>query len=162
MVTWDLFLGSMAYNKREYNRQRKHTPMGRADNLLQSYNRKDKKYNRGKGDLTARWIVDNIFPKPCTYCGKSGWEIMGCNRIDDSKPHTKDNVEPCCKACNDKLGGRSKSKRVDQISPIDGEVIESYSSIFEARKNGFWHGDIIKCLNGLQETHKDYIWKHPL
>lgn len=152
----------MGFNKKEYNKQFKKTPIGRAGNILCSYNRNDKKYNRGKGDLTARWIMDNIFPKPCTYCGKSGWEIMGCNRIDDSKPHTKDNVEPCCKACNDKLGGRSKSKRVDQISPIDGEVVKTYSSIFETHESGFWHGDIIKCLNGLQETHKGYIWKRPL
>lgn len=29
---------------------------------------------------------------------------MDCNRIDNSKPHTKDNVEPCCKSCNSRLG----------------------------------------------------------
>lgn len=78
-------------------------PMGRAHNLLSSYKCEDKKHNRGKGDLTAKWIVDNIFSKPCKYCGKTGWDVIGCNRLDNSKPHTKDNVEPCCKECNKKL-----------------------------------------------------------
>lgn len=75
----------------------------RANNILSSYNTEDKKHNRGKGDLTARWIIENIFSKPCVYCGKSGWNIIGCNRIDNSKPHTIDNVEPCCEKCNKKL-----------------------------------------------------------
>lgn len=75
----------------------------RASKLLYSYNKSDTKYNRGKGDLTAQWIVDNIFSKPCAYCGKIGWDIVGCNRLDNTKPHTKDNVEPCCAECNRSL-----------------------------------------------------------
>ena len=39
------------------------TPMGRAVYLLRDYRRNDKKYNRGEGDLTAKWIVGNIFFK---------------------------------------------------------------------------------------------------
>ena len=85
--------------KKEYQK----TPMGRAHYLLMGYNTNDKKYNRGKGDLTAQWIVDNIFSQPCVYCGRSGWQVIGCNRLDNSKPHTKDNVEPCCCECNIKL-----------------------------------------------------------
>lgn len=37
--------------------------------------------------------------KPCTYCGDTQEEI-GCDRIDNSKGHTKDNVVPACKTCN--------------------------------------------------------------
>lgn len=79
------------------------TPIGRATNLLNSYNTNDKKYNRGKGDLTPEWIVENIFTKPCAHCGETDWHKLGCNRLDNSKPHTKDNVEPCCPNCNKKL-----------------------------------------------------------
>lgn len=75
----------------------------RASKLLHSYNREDEKYGRGKGDLTSQWIVDNIFTKPCVHCGKTGWNVIGCNRLDNSKPHTKDNVEPCCVECNKRL-----------------------------------------------------------
>lgn len=103
------------YDK-EYKRQHRKTPMGRASCLLGRYNQNDKKKNRGKGDLTAKWIVENIFTKPCAHCGKEGWEVIGCNRLDNSLPHTMDNVEPCCKECNCKLsGGRPKKKQMNQV-----------------------------------------------
>lgn len=88
---------------KEYFKEYLNTQMGRASNLLSAYNQSDKKHNRGQGDLTAQWIIDNIFSKPCKHCGKEGWEKIGCNRIDNDKPHTKDNVEPCCEECNKKL-----------------------------------------------------------
>lgn len=88
-------------NKRlKQQKEYRQTPMGRASYLLSNYNKADKKYNRGKGDLTAKWIVERIFSQPCAHCGKTGWDIIGCNRLDNSKPHTMDNVEPCCLECN--------------------------------------------------------------
>lgn len=93
---------------KEYNKQYLQTPMGRALNLLRAYNQADKKYNRGKGNLTAKWIVENIFSQPCHYnCGESDWKKMGCDRIDNSKPHTMDNVVPCCAECNIKRGNKT-------------------------------------------------------
>lgn len=86
-------------------------PIGRACSLLSAYNQADMLYNRGKGDLTAKWIVENIFSKPCAHCGKEGWKIIGCNRLDNTKPHSKDNVEPCCRDCNLKLAGKEKQIR---------------------------------------------------
>lgn len=74
----------------------------RATQLLCAYRQSDKKADRGKGDLTIQWIIDNILSKPCSHCGKTGWDVIGCNRLDNSKPHTMDNVEPCCKECNTK------------------------------------------------------------
>lgn len=55
-------------------------------------------------DFDGEWMVDNIYSKPCKYCGETDWHKLGCNRIDNSKPHTKENVEPCCKSCNSRLG----------------------------------------------------------
>lgn len=89
---------------KEYQKQYRKTQMGRASKLLSGYNQKDKIYNRGKGDLTAQWIVENIFTKPCRYCGKEGWDVIGCDRIYNDKPHSKDNVIPCCEECNTKRG----------------------------------------------------------
>ena len=96
------------YNKNrekclEYQKEYNSTPIGRARSLLHAYNFADKERNRGKGDLTAEWIVDNIFTKPCAHCGISGWEVIGCNRLDNALPHTKNNVEPCCFICNCRL-----------------------------------------------------------
>ena len=92
----------LEYHK-EYLKEYRNTPMGRALYILGNYNLSDRKYNRGQGDLTAQWIVENIFSQPCKHCGKTGWDIIGCNRIYNDKPHTKDNVEPCCEECNKKL-----------------------------------------------------------
>lgn len=98
--------------KLELQRKYRKTPIGKAFTLLDSYNRNDKKYNRGKGDLTAKWIVENIFSKPCTHCGETDWTKIGCNRLDNSKPHTKDNVEPCCKKCNWELAEKERQRNI--------------------------------------------------
>lgn len=99
--------------KLEYIRQWKnnHPIENRANYLIQGYKKDDKKYNRGECTLTSRWIIDKILFKPCAHCGKKGWDVIGCNRLDNSKPHTENNVEPCCFKCNVKIsGGRPKNK----------------------------------------------------
>lgn len=90
---------NLPYNKIPYNK----TPKGRAVYLLNRYKSSDKEHNRGESDLTSQWIVDNIFTKSCVHCGETDWTKIGCNRLDNSKPHTIDNVEPCCGKCNRKL-----------------------------------------------------------
>lgn len=89
------------------------TPMGRAIYLLRDYRRNDKMHNRGEGDITAKWIVDNIFSNPCHYCGESDWHKLGCDRIYNDKPHTMDNVVPCCAECNAKRGTKEYNKFVE-------------------------------------------------
>ena len=92
-------------NKAKINERAKHyrkTPMGRASYLKTGYCRLDKMANRGECTLTAKWIADNILSKHCHYCGESDWLKIGCDRIDNSKPHTEDNVVPCCHSCNSK------------------------------------------------------------
>ena len=95
----------------------------RAIRLLNHYKHLDKKYNRGECTLTQEWIIENIFTKPCHYCGKEGWGVVGCDRIDNSKPHTPDNVVPCCEECNKKRGSKSyeefyDSRRIQQKEAI--------------------------------------------
>ena len=85
---------------KEYHKEYYQTPMGRASTLVRCYQREDKKYNRGECTLTPEWMIENIFSKPCHYCGETDWTKIGCDRIDNSKPHTPDNVVPCCWKCN--------------------------------------------------------------
>ena len=80
------------------------TPIGRANNLSSSYKHNDKINGKGECTLTGQWIVDNIFTKKCVYCGESDWRKLGCDRIDNTLPHTPDNVVPCCAECNTKRG----------------------------------------------------------
>lgn len=96
------------------------TPMGRALSLINAYKKADKERNRGECTLTAKWVVDNIFTKPCHYCGKEGWEIIGCDRKDSNLPHTPENVVPSCKSCNDKKGTMSYDEFIKKLgeSPL--------------------------------------------
>lgn len=94
-------------NNPEYDVQYNKTKNGRANKLITAYKISDKKYNRGECTLTTEWIVDNIFSKPCHYCGETDWTKIGCDRIDNSKPHIPDNCVPCCKRCNEKRGTKS-------------------------------------------------------
>lgn len=89
--------------KLQYHKDYTKTPMGRASYLVAAYKREDSKYDRGECTLTAKWIVENIFTKQCNHCGETDWCKLGCNRLDNSKPHTIDNVEPCCGRCNLKI-----------------------------------------------------------
>lgn len=85
---------------KKWEEENKNTPMRVAHSRLSSYNYSDKVLGRGKGDLTAKWIVDNILLSSCLFCGETDWKKLGCHRIDNSKPHTKDNVICCCKKCH--------------------------------------------------------------
>lgn len=90
-------------HKNKYNEQYYKTKIGRASNLVGSYSQMDKISGRGECTLTAKWIVDNIFSgQKCIYCGEDDWTKLGCDRIDNDKPHTPDNVVCCCWECNRK------------------------------------------------------------
>ena len=149
----------------EYNREYAKRPIGRAVYLLSSYNREDRVHDRGKGDLTAQWILENIFTKPCVHCGETDWHKLGCNRLDNTKPHTIDNVEPCCMECNKKLGGdynRTRySKKVFQYT-LDGELVKVWDSACECDRDGFDKCAISACCRGKYgyKTHKGYRWSY--
>lgn len=159
--------------KRGYDKKYQSTKKGRASNLLCSYRQNDKKYNRGECTLTADWVIENIFSQPCAHCGETDWHKIGCNRLDNSKPHTPDNVEPCCKKCNDKLARDEFSdilkKQVYQYS-LDGELIAVWPSAREAAINtGSNQGRLSEVCRGgcyrngkweSAKTHNGYIWSY--
>ena len=169
----------MIRDKKEYNKeyyqtnkkrirlmQKEHsdTYIGRATNLVGCYNAYDKKYSKGEGDLTAQWVVDNILSKPCSHCGETDWKKIGCNRLDNSKPHTMDNVEPCCRSCNLKLAGKEKqttlAKKVYQYTK-DGKLIKIWNSLIQInRELGYNMSNISRCcrLEKYRKTYKGYRW----
>lgn len=165
----------MRKTQKEYNEKYLNTQKGRAKNLLGAYRANDKKYNRGECTLTAQWIIDNIFTKHCPHCGETDWHKLGCNRLDNSKPHTIDNVEPCCIKCNNDLARiefkKIQGKRVDQIDSITGEVLHQYDSAGETKAYGFNPSSVATCCRGgrinkgkweSSKTYKGYLWKRPL
>ena len=93
--------------------------MGRASYLVGSYRQSDKLCNRGECTLTPEWIIDNIFTSKCHWCGETDWNKLGCDRIDNDKPHTPDNVNPCCDKCNKKRGTKTYEEFLEIIkAPI--------------------------------------------
>ena len=141
------------------NWEKTHPLEKRANYLIQAYNREDKKRGRGKGNLTSQWVIDNIFSQPCVHCGKTGWNIIGCNRIDNSKPHTMDNVEPCCKDCNTDMWSNESAKQVYQYL-LDGTLVKIWPSTSECGKNGYCQSHVGACCRGERKTHKGYRWSY--
>lgn len=101
--------------KTEYQKVYSKTPMGRAQRQFQQYKFMDKRNGFDNViDFDARWIVENIYTKKCAHCDETDWHKLGCNRLDNNKPHTKDNVEPCCFHCNCALNGTESGDRLVQ------------------------------------------------
>ncbi len=69
----------------------------KASKMCSSYKIKDRK-RRFDFDLNIEWLIENILLKNCTYCGTDRY--IGCDRLDNNRGHTKDNVVPCCITCN--------------------------------------------------------------
>lgn len=91
-----------AYFKK-YNKQYNKTQRGKAHNLAKAYRRNDiLLYGFDiSNNVDGKWIVDNIFSgQKCVYCGDQEWTHLGCDRIDNNKPHTADNVVCSCFICN--------------------------------------------------------------
>ena len=86
--------------KSEYKKQRYETKEGRAQVLFEAY----RKFDRNKGlqgfNLSSEYIATHIFNSSCVYCGESDWHKLGCDRIDNTKAHTPDNVVCACASCN--------------------------------------------------------------
>ena len=147
--------------KVKYKGSNKYKTMeGRAYTLIHSYNHNDIKYGRGIGNLTTDWVIENILSKPCVHCGESNWKELGCNRLDNSKPHTIDNVEPCCWKCNHRLATEEKRKPLDQIDKVTGEIIKTWESAYAVEKAIALNAThISSAARGQRKTCGGYIWK---
>lgn len=74
-------------------------PRSKVSKMISSYKHTDKKLGlETVCNIDIDWMLDNIVSKPCIYCGDTN--RIGCDRIDNTKGHTKDNVVPCCYECN--------------------------------------------------------------
>lgn len=70
----------------------------KASKMISSYKFKDKKLGFEPTNIDITWFIENIMMKPCVYCGDT--EKIGADRIDNDKPHSIDNIVPCCYDCN--------------------------------------------------------------
>lgn len=92
------------YQEHKLQRDKKHqeynnTPYGRAYYLANRHKQEDARKHR-ENNINAKWIVDYIFNSKCIYCGETDWTKLGCDRINNSIGHVKNNVVCCCGKCN--------------------------------------------------------------
>lgn len=105
-----------AYNHMYYKKHQK----TRAIILCTQHSKADKENGTGECTLTPDFIMNSIFNSSCVYCGEKDWRKLGCDRIDNLKPHTPDNVVCSCGRCNVERGDRfsvDEFKRYKQIYP---------------------------------------------
>lgn len=83
------------------------------------YRTEDKKKGRDN-DITMDFFQNIILVQPCVYCGAV--ENIGCDRLDNSKGHTQDNVVPCCGDCNRTRGDRFTFQEMLQIGALIKQI----------------------------------------
>lgn len=104
--------------------------------------------------ITLEQTMELIGKSKCAHydtCGCDNWRELGLNRLDNSKPHTYDNCEPCCFKCNCKLNDKERMKIVYQYNKND-ELLQIWSSISECEKAGYTHA--WECCLGKRKTNK--------
>lgn len=94
----------------------------RANDLVNHYNYLDRKKFGESGDLDRDWIIQNIFGSKCVYCGTGVWTKLGCDRIDNSKPHTKDNCVCSCARCNRMRGDNFTVEEMKKIGKVIAKI----------------------------------------
>ena len=100
-----------------FNKEYHSSIEGRAQHLLHSYKQRDINNNLGECTLTFEWLMENIFSgQKCFYCGEQDPLKLGCDRIDNEKPHTPDNVVPCCRHCNLSRHTKTQDQFLNKIS----------------------------------------------
>lgn len=84
-----------------YNKQFYQTIAGMAARRRNHYLADDKEKGFDTAQtITAKWIAENILTASCIYCHDAEPYHLGCDRIDESKGHTPDNVVCACPVCN--------------------------------------------------------------
>jgi hypothetical protein len=118
-------------------------------------------YKNGKlvRKYVHRLVAEAFIPNPNHY--------KEVNHKDENKQNNHvDNLEWCSSKYNANYGTRNqkssekRSKRVDQIDAVTGEVVRQWESTNECGRNGYNQGHVAACARGELKTFKGYVWKY--
>lgn len=98
---------------------------------VQAYRLRDKQKGL-KNDLELNWVREFV-KQPCIYCGDT--EDIGLDRIDNTKGHTKDNVVPCCYACNTTRGNNFSFEEMKILGKTIKEIKKCRLEKVNSKKN---------------------------
>ena len=117
--------------QKELRRQRmlrwSRTQRGRATHLRKAYQRVD------ACNLTADEILEYIV-QPCVYCGTTT-KNRGLDRIDNSLPHIKGNVQTACTDCNVMRGDRFTVQEMKLIGKTVALIRAARDSLHAVTQN---------------------------
>ena len=108
---WSKLTPEQRAKRLERQRRYGRTPKGRAIFLMKAYQQIDRKRGR-VCDIDKEFML-GVFAKPCVYCGTT--EQIGCDRIDNARGHTRDNIVSACADCNIMRGDRFTHSEMLQI-----------------------------------------------
>ena len=95
---------------------------GMAAAKIRKYNNADKKKGFDiSNNISKQEFIEIVTSTPCYYCGDENWKHLGIDRINNEKPHIKDNVICACGICNIERGDRysvEEFKQYRQLHPI--------------------------------------------
>jgi hypothetical protein len=126
--------------------------------------------NYNSGELREWAMSQDVFHVLYDEWVKSGYESKqtpSCDRLDDYKPYTLDNLrittwdENRSRSHSDMMNGinNKRSKSVAQYD-LDGVLIQEFHSQLQAmRVTGVRQGDISACCRGVQKKASGFVWK---
>lgn len=164
--------------RKEYRRSKK----GWIVTQWNTQNRSSKRRNHPSPNYTSEELFEWALKQPNFDKLFSNWEKSGyerdlkpsCDRINDTKPYTFDNLRIVTQKENILMGARSEKARTRMTKAIqkskgipvyqcdkDENIIREYVSAGEAgRVTGVDQSHITKCCKGKQKTAGGYIWKY--
>lgn len=83
------------------------TKEGKAVALENRYIAMDRSRNFDtSNNIDHKWILEKILSSSCYYCGENDWNLLGCDRINNTLPHTPENCLCSCMHCNARRANR--------------------------------------------------------